>query len=180
MTEVVDYDASWPAAYARAAEQLRAVGTGRWLVEHIGSTSVPGLSAKPIIDLAVRVGSFDELDDRRQGLVDNGWLSLRRQPHGHRVRVKEVAGCRTHIAHFFTADQWETCHQRLFRDWLRSHSADAARYQELKLAAAAEEDGSAYGARKQPLVLDIVNRARAARGLPPIDDLDPERSISSG
>lgn len=169
--EVVDYDASWPSAFAEAAEQLREVGDGRWLVEHIGSTSVPGLSAKPIIDLAVRVGSFDELDDRREALTACGWLPIRRQPHSHRVRVRENLGRRTHIAHFFAAEGWQICHQRLFRDWLRTHPDDLVRYQAVKLAAATG-GGSDYAIAKQPIVLDIVNRARAERGLVPIDELE--------
>lgn len=173
MIEVVDYDACWPAAFAEAAEQLREVGAGRWQVEHIGSTSVPGLSAKPIIDLAVRVESLDQLDDRRQELAACGWLPIRRQPRSHQVRVREDRGRRTHIAHFFTAERWETCHQRLFRDWLRSHPDDLVRYQRVKLAAATGGE-SEYATAKQAVVLDIVNRARAERGLAPIDELDPD------
>lgn len=173
VVEIVDYDASWPSAFVEAAEQLQGIGCGRWLVEHIGSTSIPGLSAKPIIDLAVRVASFDELDDHRQELAAKGWLAIRRQPRSHRVRVREDQGRRTHIAHFFTADQWETCHQRLFRDWLRNHPDDLARYQAVKLVAATGESPD-YTTAKLPLVLDIVNRARSARGLFPTDELDPE------
>lgn len=66
-----------------------------------------------------------------------------------------------------------TCHQRLFRDWLRSHPDDLARYQAVKLSAATGE-GPDYTTAKLPVVLDIVNRARAAHGLPPIHELDPE------
>jgi GrpB-like predicted nucleotidyltransferase (UPF0157 family) len=171
--EIVDYDPSWPSDFAEAAEQLHEVGEGRWLVEHIGSTSVPGLSAKPIIDLAVRIGCFGELDDRREDLVSRGWLAIGRQPRSHRVRVREEQGRRTHVAHFFTTGQWETFHQRMFRDWLRIHPDDLARYQAVKLAAAGGE-GSEYLINKRPVVLDIVNSARAARGLASIDELDPD------
>ncbi|GAB3911673.1 hypothetical protein GCM10011575_28820 [Microlunatus endophyticus] len=87
--------------------------------------------------------------------------------------MREDQRRRTHIAHFFTIGQWETCHQRLFRDWLQTHPDDLARYQAVKLGATTG-DGSEYMIIKQPVVLDIVNRARAARGLPPIDELDPE------
>jgi len=118
--EIVDYDAPWPAVFAEAAEQLRKGGAGCWQVEHIGSTSLLGLPAKPIIDLAVRVESFEDLEDRRQDLAERGWLAIRLQPRSHMVRVREDQGRRTHIAHFFTAEQWATRHQRLFRDWLDS------------------------------------------------------------
>lgn len=172
MIDIVEYDDSWPAAFASAAERLREIGDGHWLVEHIGSTSVPGLSAKPIIDCAVRVSSFDDLDHRGHQLTAAGWLELRLQPQSHRVRVREADGQRTHIAHFFTAGQWETCHQRLFRDWLRNHPDDLARYQAVKLAAS-QRTNTDYYLHKRPVVVDMVNRARAERGLPPIDELDP-------
>ena len=173
MTELVEYDAAWPGLFARAAAGLQALGGADWEIEHIGSTSIPGLVAKPIIDLAVRVGSFDELDARQQQFDAAGWLRLRRQPRSHRVRVRQDGRVRTHIAHFFTVEQWDSCHQRLFRDWLLAHPADCAAYRTAKLHAA-DRDGAEYTERKQPVVLEIVNRARDARGLAPIDDLDPE------
>lgn len=168
--EVVDYDPSWSAAFETAADQLRSLGDPGWLVEHIGSTSIDGLAAKPIIDLAVRVQSYDELDAHRRALGAGGWLPIRRQPRSHRVLVRDRDGRRTHIAHFFTADQWETCHQRIFRDWLRNHPDDRARYQAVKLQAANSAD---YALIKEPVVREIVNRARADRGWDPVTELDP-------
>jgi hypothetical protein len=74
---------------------------------------------------------------------------------------------------FFTDAVAAIGHQRMFRDWLRIHPDDLARYQAVKLAAAGGE-GSEYLINKRPVVLDIVNSARAARGLASIDELDPD------
>ncbi|MFX4273099.1 GrpB family protein [Propionibacteriaceae bacterium Y1685] len=171
MTVLVDHDPGWSAEFARAAQHLLSAADRTWTVEHIGSTSVPGLMAKPIIDLAVRVGSVAEVDDMRAQLSRAGWLAVRRQPVDHRVLVREANEVRTHIAHFFTAQQWETCHQRLFRDWLRAHPEDQRVYLEAKRRASGEI-GGAYTRIKAPVVLEIVNRAREAQGLPPLADLD--------
>lgn len=173
VTETVEYDPTWSSAFEQAAAQLREAGDRSWLIEHIGSTCIPGLSGKPIIDLAVRVDSADDLEARRRDLADGGWLAIRRQPRSHRVLVRERDGKRTHIAHFFTAARWEACHQRLFRDWIRADPDDLARYREAKRRAALA-DPRDYTKIKEPVVLQIVNRARASRGWPPVDDLDPE------
>lgn len=61
----------------------------------------------------------------------------------------------------------------MFRDWLRTHPDDLVRYQAAKVAAATGV-GSEYAIAKQPVVLEIVNRARAECGLPPINELDPQ------
>ncbi|MFW6599556.1 GrpB family protein [Propionibacteriaceae bacterium Y2011] len=171
MTELHAYDPHWADEFARTAAQLRSVGDPSWAFEHIGSTSVPGLPAKPIIDLAVRVSSLDEVSAHDASLTAGGWLAIRRQPGDHLVRVRQRGNVRTHIAHFFAAADWDACHQRMFRDWLREHPDDRDRYAAAKRAASAVA-GPDYTRTKAPVVLEIVNRARAARGLGPLADLD--------
>ncbi|MFE7507502.1 GrpB family protein [Promicromonospora sp. NPDC057488] len=164
-----EYDARWPATFERAASELTKVEPS-WIVEHIGSTALPGMAAKPIIDLAVRVGSFADVQARFDSLATYGWLRIARGPQSHLVLVKQQGPRRTHIAHFFTTEQWSTCNQRIFRDWLLTHPQDAARYLEVKRAAADHAtDGRDYTARKTAVVQEIVDRARAAQGLPLVD-----------
>lgn len=87
--------------------------------------------------------------------------------------VKKRGLERTHIAHFFDAEQWETCNQRIFRDWLRAHPDDRVRYERVKRAAAADAiPGREYTARKTAIVQEIVDRARTALGLPLVDVWD--------
>lgn len=68
---LVPYDPQWPSLFEAAAADLRAAGNPAWEIEHIGSTAVPGMSAKPVIDIAVR--SDDDLDGYRPLLEEAGW-----------------------------------------------------------------------------------------------------------
>lgn len=173
MTVLVPHDPRWAALFVAAAAQVRRLGRDDWLVEHIGSTAVPGLPAKPIIDLAVRVRDDEDFLEHVHGLERGGW-SLGSAVRSHRVMVLERSGRRTHIAHFFAADRWETCNQRIFRDWLLGHPEDAAEYAAVKTAAAvaARAEGTPYNAAKAAVVQTIMDRARADRGLPviPVSD----------
>jgi len=174
MIELVEYDPAWPQRFARAADEIRgALGPVALAVEHIGSTALPGALAKPSIDLAVQVESFDLLPARYDCLARAGFRRLRRQPAGHRVLVRETAGERTEIAHFFRSDGWEHCSQRLFRDWLLTHADDLARYLTVKAqAAAAATTVRDYTARKAAVVHELTNKARAQYGLAPLSELD--------
>lgn len=170
---LVSYDPTWPAQFERIAAELRAHGDPDWVIEHIGSTAIPGMRAKPIIDLAIRVDGVDDLAEHRSGLESIGW----RDGSGvrsHAVMVLESNGVRTAIAHFFEARDWDAVNQRLLRDWLRAHPDDADRYRHAKCdaVAAAARGTSSYNAAKTPVIQEIVDRARAARGLPsvPVSD----------
>ena len=164
-----EYDIRWPDDFALASEELVQVEPS-WVVEHIGSTAIPGMAAKPVIDLAVKAGSLAEVRNRFDELTACGWLRLARGPRRHLVLVKQDGRRRTHIAHFFAHEHWEGCHQRLFRDWLLTHEEDAARYLVVKRHAAEHAvDGPDYTARKADVVQGIVDRARAASGLPLVD-----------
>ena len=134
---------------------------------------MPGLSAKPIIDLAIRVPDLDAVDERIDTLRAIGWYPIARGPQTHRVLVRMRGDQRTHIAHFFRAEDWDTVHQRIFADWLRRHPADRDLYAEAKRSAAREATGGRdYTLRKRSVVQEITDRARTARGLPPVDSWD--------
>lgn len=124
------------------------------------------MTAKPVIDLAVRVEDERDFRRHRPGLERGGWhagSSVRSHP----VMVREVEGRRTHIAHFFERRLWPEVNQRLFRDWLSSHPLDARRYEAVKgRAAAASTSGRvSYNEGKTAFVQEIVDRARSERGL---------------
>lgn len=170
---LVPYDPSWPQRFEEFAASIRTAGAEGWIVEHIGSTAVPGISAKPIIDLAVRIEEHQQFDAHRAGLEAAGWhvgSGIRTHP----VMLWESAGERLAIAHFFGAAEWDLAPQRLLRDWLRAHPADVERYEHAKhdAARAAATGGVAYNAGKTAVIQEIVDRARAARGLRPSDVYD--------
>jgi len=167
---LVPYDPSWPEQFRAAAADIRRATGTEWPIEHIGSTAIPGLAAKPIIDVAVCVPTLADVDDHRAALAGVGFLPIAAGPRTHRVLVRMSGRQRTHVAHFFPADQWDTCNQRIFRDWLITHPDDRAKYERAKRVAAAEP--AHYTERKTAVVQEIVDRARAARGLPSVDVWD--------
>lgn len=128
---VVAYDRSWPARYLQLSEDLQTVLGGDWVIEHIGSTSVPGLVAKPVIDLALRVPPGLDLHDKTIQLVAAGWTTPA-SIGTHECSFVLDGTVRSAIAHFFSAAQWPTAHQRLFADWLRTHPDDRDAYACLK------------------------------------------------
>jgi GrpB-like predicted nucleotidyltransferase (UPF0157 family) len=170
---LVPYDPSWPDHFRAAAESLKQLGNPQWTVEHIGSTAIPGLSAKPIIDLAVRVEDARDFQRHRPALERDGWRTGS-SVRAHDVMLRERDGTRTHIAHFFASAVWGEVNQRLFRDWLLAHPTDALRYQDVKRLAV--EDAAAglgaYNAAKTTIVQELVDRARAERGLPSVSVSD--------
>ncbi|PVE98013.1 GrpB family protein [Microbacterium sp. TPD7012] len=170
---LVSYDPSWPARFEEIAAELRAHGEPSWLIEHIGSTAVPGMRAKPIIDLAVRIEGAEDFERHRPALEEIGWRRGS-SVQSHPVMVFEEDGIRTRIAHFFPASDWDTVNQRILRDWLLAHPADADRYTHAKCdaVAAAARGTSTYNAAKAPVIQDLVDRARAARGLPSVPVAD--------
>jgi GrpB-like predicted nucleotidyltransferase (UPF0157 family) len=168
-----DYDPNWPARFEAAADDLRRATHAGWVVEHIGSTAIPRMPAKPIIDIAVRVETLADVELHESALKTVGFVPIAAGPRTHAVRVRLAGNERTHIAHFFTAAQWDTCNQRIFRDWLRNHPGERDLYAYAKRAAAAAAIGSRdYTARKTATVQAIMDRARSARGLPLVDVWD--------
>ena len=161
---IVPYDPEWPSIYDEESTLIRdtVVGVIRSL-EHVGSTSLPGLWAKPIIDIIAGVdGPADaercrELlqpigyDDASTGDNPDWYYCLGKGPHSpgfHLHIVKE--GSRFHEKHI------------LFRDWLRSHPADAEAYTELKIRLAEKyrNDRVAYTDGKTEFINGIVERAK--------------------
>ena len=170
---LVAYDPAWPQRFESIAAGLRALGDPDWVIEHIGSTAVPGLRAKPVIDLAIRVVDAAEFARHRPALESAGWRA-ESSVRTHPVLVLSDDGTRIAIAHFFPAEEWDAANQRILRDWLRAHRDDAALYAHAKCdaVAAAARGRSSYNAAKTEVIQDIVDRARASLGLPsvPVSD----------
>ncbi|MFI7272680.1 GrpB family protein [Streptomyces sp. NPDC049879] len=168
--EISEYDPRWPARAALAVEELRAVAPGLFAeIEHVGSTSVPGLAAKPVIDLMACVERLDDVTPEREAAIAS--LGYRREDAGMPDRIffprDDAAGVRTHHLHVVLLDGWPTRNQRLLRDHLRAHPEAAGEYAALKRGlAAGESDGMAYTRGKTALIQRLVDRERAARGLP--------------
>jgi GrpB-like predicted nucleotidyltransferase (UPF0157 family) len=160
---LVPYNPAWSGRYAQLADAIAAAVGTRWVVEHVGSTSVPGLLAKPVIDIAIRVPESEHLTPRVPAFRDLGWtdpLSI----GNHQAMFLLDGRVRSAIAHVFTAEQWPQAHVRLFAGWLRAHRGDRDRYAALKSRLLAQGKwGSDYTKAKAEFVHDVVSRARATQ-----------------
>lgn len=180
MDEVIlaEYDPSWPEVFAGEAQAIRqALGNSVVVVEHFGSTAVPGLCAKPIIDLLVAVWSFTEARTRAVSALEAlGYAYWGTDPAPDRLFFVKglVPGPRTHHVHVVEQSisrdprlgEFTFADRLLFRDYLRAHPEEAGRYAALKreLLARFSEDREAYTGGKTEYVYSIMQKAREAKG----------------
>jgi GrpB-like predicted nucleotidyltransferase (UPF0157 family) len=125
-----EYDPEWPKLAARYADQLGVLGPVLVAVHHIGSTSVPGLLAKPIVDLMPLVTSLAELDRGRRVVEDLGyrWYGEYGIPGRRYCSLTDENDVRRAHVHFFAALSGEAERHLAFRDYLRTHPAVARAY----------------------------------------------------
>jgi GrpB-like predicted nucleotidyltransferase (UPF0157 family) len=153
---VVPYDEEWPVLFAAEADQLRrAIGKPLRAVEHVGSTAVPGLAAKPIVDIAISVEDFDALDIPMLEALGYRYVPEYEDELPQR-RYFEKAGFHVHV---YELEHEEFMDYLRFRDYLRTHPEDAGAYGELKLRLAVE-DREAYQEGKGPFVARLVAALR--------------------
>jgi GrpB-like predicted nucleotidyltransferase (UPF0157 family) len=165
---LVDYDPAWRELYIDLERGLTAALGTDWVIEHAGSTSVPGMCAKPVIDVVLRLPETWGVVSATESLTEAGW-SAPIVVGDHWATFHPSIGRREAIGHIFTAGQWPEAHVRLFADWLRRHAEDRQRYVALKQGLLADGVWDAsYTVGKAEFVRDIVNRARTERGLPPV------------
>jgi GrpB-like predicted nucleotidyltransferase (UPF0157 family) len=170
LVEVVDPDARWPECFGDLDARIRAtLGPRALQVEHVGSTAVPGLPAKPVIDVDLTVADPAEEAAYVPPLERAGFTLRIREPwwYEHRLLVATEPTCNLHV---FGFDSPELVRHRIFRDWLRTHDSDRQLYATVKRRAAAEamahgENAEQYNARKERVVREIYRRAFLASGL---------------
>jgi GrpB-like predicted nucleotidyltransferase (UPF0157 family) len=156
------YDPAWPRLFAQVATALRgALGPVALRLDHIGSTAIPGLHAKPVIDIQVSVASFEPVEAYRDPLESLGYVFRHWNLDRSKRYFREKPGDRrTHI-HVRRAGSWGEQFALLFRDYLRVHGDDAARYGAVKRSLAEQygEDRHGYTDAKAPIVWEIMQRA---------------------
>jgi len=162
---LIPYDSEWPARFAAEAARLHAVVGDDVAVEHVGSTAVPGLAGKPVLDIAIAVPSEAAADACVAPLAGLGYAY--RGPNGddprRRYYTRDVGGVRAIQVHLYVlpAAAW---HEKLgFRDALRADPALAAAYEaeKYRVAAAVGWDKSAYALAKDPFVTRALAALRA-------------------
>ena len=162
---LADYDPGWPVLYAREAARIRAALGGRAVqVEHVGSTSVPGLAAKPIIDILLAVPDSSDEQSYVPALEAAGYVLRIREPDWFEHRL--FKGPDTDInLHVFTAGAAEIDRMLLFRDRLRANDADRDAYLQVKcdLAQQTWRHVQHYADAKTAIVEQIIARATQHR-----------------
>jgi GrpB-like predicted nucleotidyltransferase (UPF0157 family) len=172
--QVVEYDDRWPADFASIDGRIRgALGDRVLELHHVGSTSVPGLPAKPVIDVDLVVADSGDEAAYIPDLVAAGFVHTVREPWWHEHRLVKYADPVAHV-HIFGPDCPEVVRHLMFHDWLIEHPDDRDRYTEAKRVAAAEMNarpgggtGMDYNRHKEPVVRDIYDRMFRAHGMLP-------------
>lgn len=160
--EIVDYDARWPRQYEEERRRVAAaLGATVKSIEHIGSTSVPGLSAKPIIDLLVTVAWLGPAGPYIGPLGSLGYTFFSVLGNMDR-RTFGKGSPHTHHVHIVQHGGEEHMRPLIFRDYLRTHPEEARQYDALKRALAARfrNDRRAYNQGKTDFIRSIVAKAQ--------------------
>ena len=159
------YDPAWPLAYEGLAGRIRAaLGRGALVLEHVGSTSVPGLAAKPVIDIVLAVEDSRDEAAYVPALVAHGFELRIREPGWFQHRLLKSRDVASNL-HVFSQGCEEIDRMLAFRDWLRTNDRDRADYERTKreLAARTWRHVQNYADAKTEQVRAILERAQAAR-----------------
>jgi GrpB-like predicted nucleotidyltransferase (UPF0157 family) len=165
--EIVDYDPRWPLLFDEEAERLQAVLDPSLIVgvEHFGSTAIPGLSAKPIIDILIAVRSLASAQATFvEALRDLDYVYWADNPKKDRMffvkGLLPFGSKRSHHVHV-TVKDGEMWQRIAFRDYLRAHPEEAGTYERLKRRLAAEQqtDREAYTDAKSAYVESVMQKA---------------------
>ncbi len=170
IVEIYPYNPAWAADYAAEAARLIPVfGHHLLAIHHIGSTAVPGLLAKPTIDILPVVDDISQIDALNPPMAALGYIAKGENGiPGRRYFRKGSDANHTHHIHVFQAGRPEIADHLNFRDYLRAHPDEAVAYGRLKttLAAQFRADPPAYTNAKAEFIAEILRRAAAWKTQP--------------
>ena len=164
--KIVDYDADWPKKFEAHARVIAdALGGSALRIEHIGSTSVPGLAAKPIIDILVVVADSADESAYLPRLEAAGYVLRVREPDWNEHRMLRTPERDVHV-HIYSAGCPEIQRTLTFRDRLRLSIDDRRRYEQTKRELAAREwpDTNAYAEAKTEVIESIIAASTPSGG----------------
>lgn len=157
---IVPYNEEWKREFTIIGQSLRhALKDKAIRIDHIGSTSIQGLAAKPIIDIQISVKDLKFLDEYKIPMENAGFVFQENNPELTKRYFREAPGTkRTHI-HVRQAGSWSEQFALLFRDYVRKHPSDREQYAKLKYELANDyylnRDG--YVMAKEPFIWEIMN-----------------------
>ena len=159
---IVEYDPEWPVLFSRLGAALReALGDTALRIDHIGSTAIPGLAAKPIIDVQISVASLEPVDAYRIPLETLGYVFRSDNPELTKRYFREAPGQRRTHSHVRRTGSWAEQFALLFRDYMRTHADNARQYAEFKYRLAEQygEDRLGYTEAKVPFIWETMVKA---------------------
>jgi GrpB-like predicted nucleotidyltransferase (UPF0157 family) len=159
-----DYDPQWPALFeAERVKIISAIGDTALLIEHVGSTSVPGLCAKPIIDILLVVPDSADESAYVPQIEAAGYALRIREPEWEKHRLFRGTDPALNL-HVFSPGSKEIARMQLMRDWMRAHPEDRDLYASTKRLLAAQEWKYVqnYADAKTTVIEEIMARAQAA------------------
>jgi GrpB-like predicted nucleotidyltransferase (UPF0157 family) len=162
-SEICDYDPQWPALFEAERRRIQQkLGQVVLEIHHVGSTAVPGMKAKPEIDLLIVVKSITNIDPINLGMTELGY-DVRGECgiEGRHYYSKNIQSARTHKAHVCEISHSNVARQIAFRDYMRDHPKDAKEYAALKmeLAQSNSRGMAEYREGKQNYIEGIIYKA---------------------
>ncbi|MCM3571752.1 GrpB family protein [Mesobacillus subterraneus] len=162
--EVVPYNPEWKTLFEKEKQVLESIfEPAKIEIHHIGSTSVPGLSAKPIIDIMLAADSLERVEKATPAIEAAGYEAKGENgiPGRRYFQKHDENGIRKVHLHSFEKGSHQLYRHLVFRDYLRAHPSEASKYAEVKEAAAQkyEYDIESYIAEKSPIVKEMEHRA---------------------
>lgn len=158
-SQISDYDDQWPCLFEAEKTRLKKIFDAKSVeIHHVGSTAVPGLAAKPEIDLLVVVSDHGAEARIDQAMASLGYIRGKNLSEGHHFYRRDVGGVRTHKVHVCLRQHWQISRMLRFRDMLRLNEDLRQEYQNLKLELeSANKHGiKEYLARKAPFIDALV------------------------
>jgi GrpB-like predicted nucleotidyltransferase (UPF0157 family) len=159
---IAPYDKQWPIQFQEINQRLQsALGNVALRIDHIGSTSVPNLDAKPIIDIQISVTSLEPIETYKIPLEHIGLIYRKDNPDLTKRYFREKRGeKRVHI-HVRKAGSWSEQFALLFRDYLRTHPRECQlyAYEKYRLMNKYQDDRVKYAEGKGPIIYEIIQRA---------------------
>jgi GrpB-like predicted nucleotidyltransferase (UPF0157 family) len=159
---IAEHDPQWRKLFQEIGSNLRAaLGELAIRIDHIGSTSVEGLDAKPIIDIQVSVMDYEDLISYKSKIEQIGFVCREENPDKSKRYFRETQGARRTHLHVRQAGSFAEQLNLLFRDYLREHPEDCHRYGQEKhrLFERYKHERIKYVEGKGPIVWDIVHKA---------------------
>ncbi|KAA0550358.1 GrpB family protein [Bacillus sp. BGMRC 2118] len=161
--EVVPYQKKWKSLYAFEEKLISSIlGEQVVHIHHIGSTAIPNMMAKPVIDILVEVKDIDKVDEFNCKFIEVGYEPKGENGILHRRYFQKGGDVRTHHVHIFKANHPEVTRHVAFRDYLIEHPAEAKEYEELKKNLALQHmfDANKYNNGKSEFIRELDEKAK--------------------